>query len=173
MSQQSNETASHDSSQFISLRAATVEDEEFLYRVYASTREEELQAVAWSEAQLDAFLRMQFSIQQHSYRAQYPTAEHQIILFKDERAGSMMVHRSEQEIRLIDIALLPQYQAAGIGRFLLEGLLCEAEWSSLPVRLSVLKTNRAQGLYKRLGFLITGDDGAYYTMERRPASHKV
>ena len=56
----------------IGLRPATAADEPFLYRVYASTREDELRLVDWDDDQKAAFLTMQFSAQRSSYRQQFP-----------------------------------------------------------------------------------------------------
>ena len=50
----------------ITLRCIAPEDEPFLYRVYAGTREEELAPLGWDEAQKNEFLRMQFSAQPFS-----------------------------------------------------------------------------------------------------------
>ena len=47
----------------LSLRPIAPDDEELLFRVYASTRAEELAAVAWTDEQKAAFLRMQFAAQ--------------------------------------------------------------------------------------------------------------
>ncbi len=46
--------------QTISLRPITAEDVDFLYRVYASTRADEMKLVDWDDAQKRAFLEMQF-----------------------------------------------------------------------------------------------------------------
>ena len=58
----------------ISLRPIGPEDEAFLYRVYASTRADELAPLGWDEAQQTAFLRMQFAAQHQYYHAQFPNA---------------------------------------------------------------------------------------------------
>jgi ribosomal protein S18 acetylase RimI-like enzyme len=152
----------------VNLRKVSLEDEAFLFRLYASTRAEELAAVQWSEEQLEAFLRMQFNSQQRVYDAQYPQAEYQIILFDDRLVGAIRVNRAEHEIHLVDIALLPEYRNAGIGSSLLKELLAEGERWGRTVSLYVLKTNRTVKLYERLGFLVAGEDDAYLRMERHP-----
>src|SRR4051812_8492249 len=51
------------------LRPETEDDTPFLFRVYASTREQELaQAVGWSAEQKLAFLTQQFQAQRQHYR---------------------------------------------------------------------------------------------------------
>ena len=150
----------------IRLRPAGPDDEECLYRVYANTRADEVAAWGWNEAQQEAFLRMQFKAQQRAYEWQFRDAEHSIILCDEERAGRMIVVRTNVEIRLTDIALLPEYRNAGVGTFLVKDLQAQARAASLPLRLRVLKTNvAARRLYERLDFSLTGEDDVNFTME--------
>jgi ribosomal protein S18 acetylase RimI-like enzyme len=65
-------------------------------------------------------------------------------------------------------AIVPNYQRRGIGGAALRGVLAEAGWR--PVRLSVLKTNRARSLYLRLGFRVIAEDRLREQMEWRPTS---
>jgi ribosomal protein S18 acetylase RimI-like enzyme len=150
----------------ISLRPAGPDDEEFLCRVYSSTRADEMAAWGWNEAQQDAFLKMQFKAQQRAYEWQFPGAEYSLIILDGERAGRMIVVRTEQELRLTDIALLPEYRNAGAGTFLVHDLQAQARAAGLPLRLRVLKTNvAARRLYERLGFTLTGESDVNFTME--------
>jgi ribosomal protein S18 acetylase RimI-like enzyme len=149
----------------ISLRPITAQDEPFLYRVYASTREQELAVVPWSEAEKQAFLAMQFRAQSTYYREQFAQAEYRLILLGDEPVGRLYLDRRADEIRIIDIALLAEYRRKGIGSHLLGEILAEGEAAGLPVRIHVEKNNPALGLYRRLGFRETEDQGVYYLME--------
>lgn len=154
----------------ITLRPITPEDEEFLYRVYASTREEELAVLDWDETQGEAFLRMQFNAQHTYYVHQFGQAAFDLILLDGEPIGRLYVDRRADEIRIIDIALLTEYRRQGIGSRLMKGILVEAESAGLPVRIHVEQNNPALGLYTRLGFERIGDEGVYYLMEWRPGS---
>src|SRR5690242_18379418 len=58
----------------LSLRPVAPGDEAFLYRVYASTRAEEMQLVDWSDSDKHAFLWQQFTAQHTYYQQQYATA---------------------------------------------------------------------------------------------------
>ena len=60
------------------------------------------------------------------------------------------------------------HRGTGMGTALLKDLLAEAERAGKPVRLQVLKTNRAIRLYARLGFAITGESPTHLQMEWRP-----
>ena len=150
----------------IRLVAADVEDENFLAEVYFSTRCEEFAAVGWDEAQLRPFLELQYNFQKQSYRMQFPAADRLIILRGDEKIGRMLVDRNSSEIRLVDISLLPEFRAKGIGTKLVRDLLREAGEKDLPVTLTVAVQNQpALGLYQKLGFVITGTDELYHSME--------
>lgn len=154
----------HDSMRLI-LRSVVPSDEAFLFELYASTRKEELDAWGWDDAQRKAFLEMQFRAQHRSYRAQFPNADHQIILEGDRPIGRIMVTRTEDEFRLVDIALLWESRGFGIGTQLVRALVDEASRAGKPLRLQVLRTNPAARLYERLGFAVVGDHGLYVQME--------
>jgi ribosomal protein S18 acetylase RimI-like enzyme len=154
----------------VALRPVQSDDEAFLLEVYASTRAEELAAWGWNAAQQEAFLSLQFNGQQGFYRMQYPDAVHQVILFHDRPVGRMIVVNTDEEVRLADIIVLPQYQNLGIGATLIKDLCATAARLGLPVRLRVLKSNGAAArLYARLGFLITGESDTHLQMEWHPA----
>jgi ribosomal protein S18 acetylase RimI-like enzyme len=156
----------------LTLRPVTESDEIFLFNLYASTRKEELDTWGWDLAQRTAFLEQQFQAQRRSYQMQFPQAVHRIIIQDGDPIGRMMVFRSEHEIRLVDISVLPESRNAGIGTGLLQDLLNEASESGTPVRLQVLKANPAIRLYERLGFAVVGDDGLYLQMEATAEEHK-
>lgn len=149
------------------LRAAAAGDDAFLYRLYAGTRTEELATTGWSAAQQETFLRSQFAARQSSYRLAFPHAATGIVVQGRAAVGALIVHRADDEIRLVDIALLPAYRAAGIGGRLIRELMAEARAAGKPLRLAVLKNNPAMRLYVRLGFAPTGTDALYLNMEWR------
>jgi ribosomal protein S18 acetylase RimI-like enzyme len=69
---------------------------------------------------------------------------------------------------LVDIALLAEHRGQGAGSGLVRELMQQCACDGVPLRLQVLKTNPALRLYKRLGFIRTGEDQMYVQMERRP-----
>jgi ribosomal protein S18 acetylase RimI-like enzyme len=152
----------------VTLRPITRQDREFLYRVYASTREEELAVLDWSEARKETFLRQQFDAQHRYYTQQFAGATFDVLELDGEPAGRLYVEQREDEIRIIDVALLPEYRNRGVGTSLLRGLLAEGEEAGLPVRIHVERYNRALRLYERLGFRQIADTGVYYLMEWSP-----
>lgn len=152
----------------LALRSVESSDRELLSRIYASTREEEIAVTGWSDDQKAAFLAQQFEAQHTFYQEQFPEAEFSVILYQGQPAGRLYVDRRSDEIRLIDIALLPEYRNRGIGSGYLKRLLAEAQRVGLPVRIHVEQNNRALRLYRRLGFLDIGTNGVYFLMEWRP-----
>ena len=149
----------------IMLRPAQPDDAAFLFELYADTRRAEMEAWGLDDAMLDQMLRMQFTGQQGSYRAQFPQADHHIIVHEGRPAGRILIDRTGPEIVLVDVALVPALRGRGIGTGLLKDLLAEAADAGRAVRLKVVLTNPARRLYERLGFIGLGDDGVYEQME--------
>ena len=154
----------------LALRPVMPDDEQFLYELYRSTRADEMDAWGWDSAQQDAFLRMQFRAQQHAYEAEDGQNETKIILFEGRPVGRLIVARTDDEILLVDIALLTEYRSKGLGTVFIKDLFDEATRAGKPVRLHVLKTNRAMRLYERLGFKTTGESGMHFQMEWTPGT---
>lgn len=145
------------------------EDDAFLFELYASTRQEELDAWGWPAELRKQFLTMQFEASL-GLRQMFPDAEYQIVLVDGVNAGRFVVHRTADSLRVVDMALLPQYRNTGYGRALLQRAFGEAMGSKKPLRLEVLKTNRAARLYQRLGFVVIGENELLYQLEwRAPA----
>ena len=136
--------------------------------MYASTRAEEMALVDWSNAEKEVFLKMQFEAQHRFYQEQFIQAQFQIIQLGEEPIGRYYVDRREDEIRLIDIALLPEHRNQGIGGKLLVSLLEEAKLAGKPVRIHVETFNPAMSLYQRMGFYPIGENGVYQLMQRDP-----
>jgi ribosomal protein S18 acetylase RimI-like enzyme len=143
------------------LRAVEPGDREFLYRVYASTRTEELAVVPWDEPEKDAFLRAQFDAQDRWYREHYRRASYEVIVVDGEPAGRLYLHRGETEIRIVDIALLSEHRGNGVGTSILRDLLAEADAAGKRVTIHVERFNPALRLYERLGFSVAEDKGVY------------
>ncbi len=150
----------------IKFRPVVPADKAFLCQLYRSTRIEELNA--WGQftpQQCDAFLKQQFQAQTAHYNSHYAEAERRIILLQVEAIGRIYIFRGDREIRLIDIALLPNYRNRGIGTWLMAELIAEATETSKPITLHVEHFNPALRLYQRLEFQIVEDLGVYLKMQ--------
>jgi ribosomal protein S18 acetylase RimI-like enzyme len=157
------------SSDAVSLRRATDADHEFLVAVYHSTRAPELAQVDWDESQKDAFVRWQYERQKEEYEARFPDARYDVILVDGVPAGRIWVGADDKQIRLLDIALLPEFQNRGVGTQLLTQLMDEATRAKKALRHMVFVLNdNANRFYERLGFETIEDLGGYKHMEWRP-----
>jgi ribosomal protein S18 acetylase RimI-like enzyme len=142
----------------------------FLARLYASTRMEELAVTDWSDAQKAAFLQSQFDAQHAHYRKHYSRSDFFVIEQAGEPVGRLYLARWDSEHRIVDIALLPEHRGGGLGTALLRDLLDEAAAAHKAVTIHVEKFNPALTLYRRLGFVVAGEQGAYDLMRWEPAA---
>ena len=150
----------------LTLRAVTADDEALLLFVYDSSRAEELAHAQWQEGQREAFVKWQFDLQRREYEARHPDAEYAVILVDDQPAGRIWIGRDAEEIHLLDIVVLPEFQNRGVGRVLLNSLIDEAKQSSKALRHYVFVMNAdALRFYERLGFVVIEEIGAYKHME--------
>ena len=145
----------------VSLRPAVPDDEPFLHEVYASTRTEELAVTGWDDATKQAFLEQQFRAQHDYYRANYTGASYDVVLVDGAPAGRLYVARWDDEIRVMDVALLARFRRKGVGGVLMRRLLDEAAGDGKPVTIHVERENPALVLYERLGFELVEDRGVY------------
>ena len=152
----------------ISLRPAGPDDAEALYRIYASTREDELAVVPWDSHAKEEFLRMQFAAQDTDYHARYPDASYDLVMAGEQVLGRLYVHRGETVWQVLDIALLPEHRGKGLGTQLLTEVLAAAAAAAKPVQMHVEQFNPAQRLYDRLGFRQIADKGVYLLLEWTP-----
>lgn len=157
----------------ISLRPEQNGDAPFLFEVYASTREEELALTNWDAATRRMFLDMQFAAMNRGYAGMFPTGEFSVICEHGQPIGRLVLYRSAEEIRVVDLALLPAHRNRGIGTLLMRRVCDEAGRAGKPVRLSVLKTNRAAHWYARLGFHKIGEAGFHDELEWRAGEGSV
>jgi ribosomal protein S18 acetylase RimI-like enzyme len=153
----------------VSFRPATDADQEFLIGVYAGTRADELAQTGWDDSQKDAFIRWQYSMQKKEYEARYPDARYDVILVDGVPAGRIWVGADDTQIRLLDIAVIPEFQNRGVGAHLLRQLMDEATRVNKPLRHMVFVLNQdAFRFYERLGFKTIEDVGGYLHMEWLP-----
>ena len=151
--------------QSVTFRDETADDFDFLAELYASTREEELRPVPWTDEQKRIFLRSQFEAQTMHYRKHYHDAEFLVIERAGERAGRLCLHWLNDDLRIVDIALMPPDRGHGFGREILEALMAEAAAKGCSVSIHVEINNPALRLYQRLGFRHVDEHGMYLLMQ--------
>jgi len=152
----------------LSVRASVPEDRAFLLEVYVRTRVDELAPVPWTDAQKQVFIAEQFEAQDRAYRGAYPAGRFLVVEDHGVPIGRLYLATLADEVRIIDVALLPEHRGRGIGSVLIAAVIAEAESAGLAVRLHVEPWNPARRLYLRFGFLPGPVSGIYERMERPP-----
>jgi GNAT superfamily N-acetyltransferase len=152
----------------ISVRPVTAEDARLLLEIYQSSRGDDLRGLGWTEERISDFLEMQYEAQQRFFESEYKLAADEIILWQGKPAGRLIVERREHEIRCIDVALLPAHRNSGVGTFLIRKLQDEARQAKKPLRLQIIRFNRAVNLFERSGFIRTSETGTHFQMEWLP-----
>ena len=144
-------------------RPAVSEDFDFLYPLNRTTMREYVVKTwgSWNE-----------SWQRKYYRQHFRPAACKVIVCEGQDVGVLPTGRTERDFFIARIQLLPMFQGRGIGTALINTILGEAHDSGMPVTLHVLRVNnRAQRLYKRLGFSIVEETRTHYLMKATPRGH--
>jgi len=157
----------------ITLRPATHADYGFMRRLYESARAEEMERFPFDDAQKQVFLDHQFAAQFEHYGIHYPTCERNIVERDGVPVGRFWVDEWRDQIRIVDIALLPECRGAGIGSGLLHEVLDRGSACGKPVTIHVEAFNPALRLYQRLGFEKVDTNGVYFLMRWTPPQVKT
>lgn len=143
-------------------------DQPFLAKLYATTRQAELDAAGLLGPIRDIFVEHQFQAQTRSYAASFPSADRWLILSNSQPVGRLMVAATQAELRLVDIALLPSHQRQGIGTRLIQDLQGQAAKQGVPIRMHAVPDGPAEALYRRLGFRRIHGDALHVALEWTP-----
>ncbi|HEX3143325.1 MAG TPA: GNAT family N-acetyltransferase [Pyrinomonadaceae bacterium] len=149
----------------ITLRPATEDDRDFLRGLYKSSRGDDLRGLGWDEPRIDEFLEMQYDAHQNFLITDHPNLQDQIVLSYGEPVGHLAVDQRSDEIRLVDVALLPEHRQRGTGTLLIQELQTQAAAAQRPLRLQIIRFNRAVELFEQLGFRRIGETGSHFQME--------
>lgn len=151
----------------IACRAATPDDEPFLRSVIYRWVSEELGAANWPASLRDSILDTQYRAREASQRAAFPHASNEIIEVDGVPCGWIASAVLPSELRLIDVAMLPEHRRKGIGSEVIREVLDRAAARNLPVTLHVHANNRdAIRLYSNLGFEPVSEDQTHVFMRR-------
>jgi len=156
------------------LRPVALDDESFLFDVFASNWEDECAALP-NQNLVTHFLRIQYTAEQSRFDARFPRLERYVVLDDDgEPVGRFYLQFSEPLVQCIDMTLLPKYRDIGIGQRVLGALLDCAASKGLSVTMRVARRNqRAMAFYRRAGFrMVTMDDlDVYFEWSPSPDGH--
>lgn len=137
--------------------------------LYGSTREEEMKQFPFDDFRKKEFLDQQFGAQYQHYQLHYPTCEKNIIEKDGQPIGRLWVDEWRDQIRLVDIALMPEHRRSGIGSTLVLEVLDRGAKAGKPVTIHVESYNPALRMYERLGFRKADTNGVYFLMRWEPA----
>lgn len=149
----------------ITLRPERDADRDFVDRLYAATRANELAQVPWPAEAVADFLRQQSALQRAHYRQHYAGALLLILEDQGTPVGRLYLYEMPGEVRLMDIALLPGSQRRGIGTALITAILGYARQAEARATLHVEPDNPVNRLYARLGFRLVERRGVYDFLE--------
>ena len=149
--------------------AESENDLPFLRELYASTRRDEMKPSGWPKQEIEDFLRQQFEAQHTFYMEQFAGADFDVIVGENGAPiGRLYLDERDDEFRVIDIALLPEFRGHGIGGKIMQEVIDRAFAADKAVRIHVEHNNPAMHLYKRLGFEMVEEQGVYHLMEIKP-----
>lgn len=140
-------------------RCAEPSDHDFSREVHHAAYRDivERQFGAWDIARQDAF-----------FEAGWRPALTNILVLGGIACGYRVVEERPDELRLHELVIHPRYQGHGLGTAVLRRLMARAAERSLPLRLQVLRHNRARVLYERVGFQECGSTPTHLLMEWSP-----
>jgi ribosomal protein S18 acetylase RimI-like enzyme len=140
------------------LRPATEDDREALFAMNRATMRDYVEAVwGWD----DVSQRRRFDELFH------PDRDLQIIEIGGQIVGMINAVERPDDLLLVNIRVLPEWQSRGIGAEVIGALIERAERAGKPVTLKVLKVNtRAQQLYRRMGFEVDHELEHHFWMTR-------
>lgn len=150
-------------------RPQVPDDLPFLAELMSSAREWERQGFPGDEQMWAALMAHQAAAQDAHYRAHYRDACFEILEDEGGRpVGRLALTRMADEIRVMDIAVVPALRGQGRGTALLQAVMAAAAQAGVAVRLHVEQFNPARRLYARLGFELVEDKGVHLLLEWRP-----
>jgi len=144
------------------LRESGANDAARLRQIFASSLDSRLLA-SLDDGSRELLIGQQVNARRVGYRHQFPKAKHFVVEVNGEVVGQLIMNHADDEIRIVDIALLPDFRDRGLGTAVLRQLLIEARQRRQPLVGSVASSNvDAIRLYRRLGFVISPDDGGMH-----------
>ena len=112
---------------------------------------------------------MQFRAQRKQYAACYPQATHEIVMADGTEVGRVLVDRTTDPIRIVDVSIALGHRRSGIAAGVLAGLTAEADRAQRAVEATVWSGNTAAvALVERYGFVVGADAAGYVTYVRAP-----
>lgn len=136
-------------------RTATSSDTEFARTTHHAAYRDVVsrQFGAWDEA-----------LQDRLFEEQWMPDKFEIILCDGNPCGFLSIEDRPDHIYISEIVIAPQFQRRGIGSRLFNKEMQRGREAKSPLRLQVLRENRAIELYRRLGFKECGTTETHIRM---------
>ena len=134
----------------------------------ATLRDTEFVRISHHEAYRDVVLR-QFgawdeALQDRLFEEKWIPDQFEIVFCDGSPCGFFSVEDHPDHIYVGEIVIAPQFQGRGIGSRLLNEQLQRGRETKSPLRLQVLRENRAIELYRRFGFKECGTTETHICM---------
>ena len=136
-------------------RPATSSDTEFARTTHHAAYRDVVsrQFGAWDEA-----------LQDRLFEEQWRPNQFEIVLCDGNPCGFFSIEDRPDHISVSEIVIVPQFQGRGIGSRLFNKEMQRGREMKSPLRLQVLRENRAIELYRRLGFKECGSTETHICM---------
>jgi GNAT superfamily N-acetyltransferase len=142
----------------IELRLASDDDLEFTYQVKKAAEGDLVRTIyGWDEV-----------VQRDYQKKDFMTKRPSLIVVDGLPVGTVALVETGGCLEVGQLFILPEYQNQGIGTCVLDCAIRLAEEKRIPTRLAYLRGNRAEALYRRHGFELTGHTETHRFMERPP-----
>lgn len=152
------------------LRPMNASDNAFIESLYRSTRDD-LRMLDAEEDFIEEIIGMQRHAQTEGYGDMFPNAMYFIAEYHNESVGRVVLDFGPNEVRVVDIALIPAARGKGYGSQVLQAVQAAAGKVMAPVTLTVRADNLgAKQLYARLGFVVDAAQIPYERMVWYPSA---
>lgn len=157
----------------LGIRPARPEDRGFIESLYRSTRDD-LRLINGEKEFVEELIGMQQQAQTQGYGDMFPNAMYFVVERLGERVGRIVVDFGPNEVRLVDIAFIPQARGRGYGSQVVKAMQSAAGHARAPLTLSVSRSNlRARQAYLSLGFRVERGDAMSEHMAWYPVAPQM
>ena len=108
-------------------------------------------------------------LQEGFFRETWFAYPHKLVLIDEQPVGVLCIIDKPDCLIIQEIQILPAYQGSGLGTKILKEQIALAKSRGIPIRLRVLRENRAKFLYERLGFAPVEPTDVGFIMELKPS----
>lgn len=143
----------------LNFRNSNDDDYAFFTVLYSSTRDD-LRQLDLPQEKIQELIRQQQLLQEKGMRDCFPHAQYFVVENEGQSVGRVVLDCEPDNIRLVNISLIPSAKGKGIGRAVMQTLQLHAQQHQLSLNLAVFQFNTpARNLYLSCGFTVLRNDG--------------